>query len=155
MAEVMCPYCGESYPQNEKKCPLCGADNENYAPADVSAASSSVNIVDCECCGERYDITLDKCPLCSMDNPYYGSASSNTDLQSTATLIEEDGVYEPVRKPQNKKQDAPDKYLVLASFIGVIVLIIIIIIKGFIGVSSSASEKIGYEIFNTQESDYR
>lgn len=152
MGYVNCPYCGEQYNDNEKVCPLCGAENDNYidATADTDKSGCSSSNITCPCCGEVYDVELKQCPLCNYENEFYPHQEYDS---CSAMLIEEESDYVPPKRDRKPvpKQNAPDKNLVLVAFIGVIFIVIVLFIKAISGIAGSASSRIGAELFESQE----
>lgn len=160
MADTSCTCCGEVFPINKKRCPLCGAVNVNYVdkgeleqtkPAE-KIKSKSASTIECNCCGEKYDMSMESCPLCATPNIFY---EQHEEYGSNAVLIDEDGEFEPISKKTSSsgKQNSLDPKLVLFAFIGVIFIIFMLLFKAFTGVVEKSSSRIGVEIFNTQESD--
>ncbi len=164
MSSVTCEYCGENYPITERKCPLCGADNEHYTDSSEPSEDCADAMVECPLCGYKHESGLSECPLCG-----YKYESSTPDVEdvadtedydsyeSQAVLIDEESDYVPLKKrvDTSKKQDAPDTKLVLGAFVGILLIIIVAVVKMITGVADKASDRIGAEMFQQQTSQYQ
>lgn len=152
---IECPLCCEKYEQSLKECPACGMPNEHYVEVtSQNYEEQDAHTIICPCCGEHYDKSLIECPVCGVPDE---SHTEETYEGSKAMLIDEDSGYETqtpsVRK--SKKQEAPDGKMVLAAFIGIIIIVISLFVKAVSGIADKATSKIGAEIFNSQDYDYQ
>lgn len=151
MANVTCSCCGEVFPDTMAQCPLCSTENKNYVGNSASSDATG-DSVECSCCGEVYGAELSKCPVCGFKNNK-AAKTEEVAMSNNAVLIDEDGEYIPKRqvKKSSSKQNTPNSYLVLASFIGIIIIIISLLVGAFSNITKKESSKIGMDVFEQRE----